>query len=133
MSQYFINCHKIMLICVSITHYKYKSLPQQNPQIHFIFIHINKFVLFCFSHFCLKAMSHMNDFIIDISLGKQSWILVVRVVRLWWFIICYVGRLDWSFCAKNIDLQVQRPTSRGMDYKISSLDVGSIDICNFII
>jgi hypothetical protein len=41
--------------------------------------------------------------------------------------------IELEFFAKNIDLQLQKPTSRDMVYRISSLVVGSIDIYNFII
>jgi hypothetical protein len=39
--------------------------------------------------------------------------------------------IELEFCANNIDLHVQRPTSRDIVYRIFSLDVGSIDVCNF--
>jgi hypothetical protein len=54
----------------------------------------------------------------------------IKKFRLWWFILCYVGRSSWSFCAKNVDLQIQKPTSRGMVYMISTLNIGYIDVCN---
>jgi hypothetical protein len=38
----------------------------------------------------------------------------VKNFRLWWFILSYVGRLNWSFCVKNIDLQIQRPVSTNL-------------------
>ncbi|KAK2363796.1 hypothetical protein QL285_088741 [Trifolium repens] len=52
---------------------------------------------------------------LHVSVAKKLFLMkactiVLNVINMWPMLA--KGRLNWSFCAKNIDLQVQRPTSR---------------------